>query len=314
MPLEAQAQWVLDLVKAAGRPTIDSLPVAAARLQFETTAPILDAEPIAMGAIEDRVIPGPAGAIGMRIYTPPGQGRGAVLPGLIFYHGGGWVIGSLESYDRVCRQLAARAGCRVLSIDYRLAPEHRFPAAAEDAIAAMDWIAENAVALALDPARLAVGGDSAGGNLAAVAAQAARRRGAPALVFQLLVYPATDMRRASASHRELAEGYLLTGQLIDWFFGHYLGQDADLTDWRASPGLAPDLSGLPPALVITAGYDPLKDEGRAYAERLSAAGVPCRLSHYEGMIHGFFSMSGALDSAKRAVEESAAALAAAFAR
>lgn len=314
MALDAEAQWVLDLVKAAGRPTIDSLPVAEARLQFEATAPILDAEPIAMGAIEDRVAPGPAGAIGLRIYTPPGSRRDTILPGLVFYHGGGWVIGSIESYDRVCRQLSARAGCRVLSVDYRLAPEHRFPAAAEDAIAALDWIAANAAALALDPARLAVGGDSAGGNLAAVAAQAARRRGGPPLVFQLLVYPATDMRRRSASHRELADGYLLTGQLIDWFLGHYFGQDADRTDWRASPGLAPDLSGLPPALIITAGYDPLKDEGRAYAERLSEAGVECRLSQYEGMIHGFFSMSGALEAAKRAVAESAAALGSAFAR
>ncbi|HYM33484.1 MAG TPA: alpha/beta hydrolase [Candidatus Cybelea sp.] len=313
MPLDPQSQWVLDLVKQSGRPSLDSLSPPQARAQFDETIIALDAKPAPMAAVEDKAAPGPHGPIPIRVYTPQGLGAGAA-PLLVYVHGGGWVIGGLKSYDALCRALAAKSGCKVASVDYRLAPEHKFPAAVDDAWAALQWIAANAAPLGVDPQRIALGGDSAGGNLTAVLSHLAREAGGPKLAFQLLIYPSTDMRGGTESHRALSDGYLLTTPLIQWFVSHYLRSDADAADPRASPGLTRNLENLPPALVITAGFDPLRDEGIDYAKRLMAAGVRTTLSHYPGMLHGFLNMSGALDEAKRAVNEAASALAAALSK
>jgi acetyl esterase len=260
--------------------------------------------------LEERRIAGPAGEIGMRLYAPDAPGP---LPALVFFHGGGFVIGSLDSHDGVCRELANAARCAVVSVDYRLAPEHKFPAAPEDCFAATRWVAANARALGLDPARLAVGGDSAGGCLAAVAAQLCRERGGPALRFQLLVYPVTDCRFDTPSYRENAEGYLLTRSLMQWFWNHYLQDPAEGESPLASPLRAEKLDGLPPALVLTAEYDPLRDEGEAYARRLERAGVPTTLTRYDGMFHGFFGMGAAIDRSRDAIAEAARHLRKAFA-
>ena len=311
MTLDPQVRWVLDLVKQAGRPSLDSLSPPEARQQFDETLPALDAKPAAMAEVRELQASGPHGAIPLRLYRPESA---TATPGplLVFFHGGGWVIGGLQSYDAVCRALAAKARCRVISVDYRLAPEHKFPTAVEDAFAALTWIAGNAADLGVDATRIAVGGDSAGGNLSAVVAQLARDTGGPALRFQLLIYPATDLRGGTESHREFADGYLLTSQLMRWFFDHYMRSEDDTANTLASPLLTQSLAGLPPALVLTAGFDPLQDEGKAYAARLAAEGVDTLHQHYPGMIHGFFNMSGVLDEAKRAIDEAAAALSAAL--
>ena len=259
--------------------------------------------------VSDRHVPGPAGDIPIRIYSPEGTGPFGVL---VYYHGGGWVIGSLETHDHVCRELCAGAGCVVVSVDYRLAPEHRFPAAVDDSFAALRWVARNAAGIGGDPARLAVGGDSAGGNLSAVMALLARDAGGPGIVFQLLIYPAVDMRLDYPSIAENAEGYVLTRDHMHWFCDHYLGEEGPLTDPKASPLLAASHEDLPPALIVTAEYDPLRDEGKAYADKLSAAGVTAKHSLYDGMIHVFFQLSPILDGGRAAVEESVAALRSAF--
>jgi acetyl esterase len=267
--------------------------------------------PETVARIENRAVPGPRGDIPVRVYTP--QGR-APFPVLVYLHGGGWVIGSLDTHDPLCRYLANAAGCVVVSVDYRLAPEHPYPAAPEDAYAATRWVAANAEAVGGDPSRLAVGGDSAGGNLSAVVALMARDRGGPRLVFQLLVYPVTDAPSSDhASYRENAEGYLLTRAAMDWFWDHYCAERADRADPYLCPLCAKDVSRLPPALVITAEFDPLRDEGEAYAARLREAGGRVELRRYPGMIHGFFSMGALLTQARAATAEAAAALRAAFA-
>jgi acetyl esterase len=222
------------------------------------------------------------------------------LAALVYFHGGGWVIGDLDTHDVLCRELANGSGCAVVSVHYRLAPEHRFPAAVDDALAATRWVRANAASLAIDATRLAVGGDSAGGNLAAVVAIAERDAGAK-LAFQLLIYPATDQRAGHPSHSANAQGYLLTSDSIRYYHDHYLGDRGHDTDWRASPLLARDLSGLPPALVITAGFDPLRDEAMDYAVRLTAAGSRCAYVCYERQIHGFVTMGRLLDEARSAV-------------
>jgi acetyl esterase len=233
---------------------------------------------------------------------------------LVYFHGGGWVIGNLDTHDGVCRQLCNAAHCVVVSVDYRLAPEHPYPAAAEDAYAATRWVAANAAAIGGDPARIALGGDSAGGNLTAVVTLMARDRGGPPLVFQLLVYPATDAPTADhPSYRENAEGYFLTRDMMLWFWNHYCGSTPDLTDAYRYPLRAKDLRRLPPAYVITAEFDPLRDEGEAYAARLREANVPVRLKRYAGMIHGFFGMGALLTQAREATKEAAEALRSAFA-
>jgi acetyl esterase len=253
--------------------------------------------------VRDLTVSTPDGPIPARAYIPYGE---TPLPVVVFFHGGGWVIGSIETHDAPCRELANRSGAIVVSVEYRLAPEHPFPAAPEDCYAATSWVAEHASEFGGDPSRLAVAGDSAGGNLSAVVALMAVERGGPPLRFQLLIYPATDFRMGYASIDENGNGgYFVTKADMHWFFGHY---GADPTDWRASPLLAPDHSGLPPALVLTAEYDPLRDEGEAYARKLEEAGVPVTLRRYDGQIHGFLGMTAAVDRAREAVDQAAADL------
>ena len=270
----------------------------------------LAGEPESIARIENRTVPGPAGQIPVRIYTPVGT---APFPVLVYFHGGGWVIGNLDTHDGICRSLANRVGCLVVSVDYRLAPEHRFPAAPEDCYAATRWLAEHAGSLGGDKGRIAVGGDSAGGNLAAVVALMARDRGGPKLAFQLLVYPATDTDFETRSYRENSEGYFLTRADMVWFWNHYAPRDEDRRNPYAAPLRAASLRGLPPALVITAEFDPLCDDGNAYAARLREDGVPVRLSQQDGLIHGFFQMGAVIDRGRASVDEASRALKDAFA-
>lgn len=310
MPLDPAVKAMLENMKAAGFPELDSLPPVQLR---KVTAEMFAAQrlkPEAIARVEDRKIPGPAGSIPVRVYTPSGNGP---FPVLVFYHGGGFVIGDLDSHDGVCRALANQAGCVVVAIDYRLAPEHKYPAAVEDCFAATRYVSEHPTEFNIDPKRLAVGGDSAGGNLSAVVSILARDRKAPAIAFQLLVYPATDMACDTYSHKTFTD-YFLTDRSIRYFLGHYLRDAADKKDPQASPALAANHQGLPPALVITAEFDPLRDEGEAYCAKLKAAGVPAKFTRYDGMIHGFFTMGEMLPQGKKAVAEASAALRAAFAR
>jgi acetyl esterase len=260
--------------------------------------------------VEDRKIPGPAGSIPIRVYTPEGSGP---FPILVYLHGGGWVIGDLESHDAPCRLLTSKVGCVTVAVDYRLAPEHKFPAGVEDCFAATKWVAENARELNGDASTLAVGGDSAGGNLSAVVSQLARDAGGPKIAFQLLIYPATEAELDTYSHKTFTD-YFLTKDDILWFWAHYLRGPADRKDPRIAPALAKSFNGLPPALIITAEFDPLRDEAESYGEKLRSAGVPVTVSRYEGMIHGFVSMYEALDKGKKAIDESCEALKKAFAK
>jgi acetyl esterase len=306
MTLDPQAQAVLDLVARAGRPPYFMLSPGEARQVFRETRQALLPPPPEMALVKDLTAEGPAGPIPLRLFRPRGAPPGA--PALVYFHGGGWVIGDLDTHDVLCRQLAAWSDSVVVSVDYRLAPEQKFPAAVEDAWAATRWVAAHAGALDVDGDRLGVGGDSAGGNLAAVVSLMARDAGGPRLGFQLLIYPATDMAADLPSQIAFADGYLLTRDNMRWFIGHYVRGEGDVADWRASPLRAPSLAGLPPALVVTAGFDPLRDEGQAYARQLTEAGV--RVDHvcYGGMLHGFFGMGGVVDTANRAIAHAGASI------
>lgn len=296
MALDPQAKALLDGMAAnKDAPRIIDLPPAGARELYRAMAAQLDLSGLPIGKIEDRKIAGPAGEIPVRLYTPVAAG-GAPLPVLVYFHGGGWVIGDLDSHDAACRTLAHEAGALVIAVDYRLSPEHKFPAAVEDAIAATDWIADNATSLGIDPARLMVCGDSAGGNLAAVVALNAREHG-PKIAGQVLIYPATDFRMAHPSHSEPETSCLLTHSVIRWFRDQYLPTPAHGDDWRASPARAGDLAGLPPAYVLTAGADPLRDEGDEYAARLRNAGVAVKHITHPGQFHGFITMGKLLPKA-----------------
>ena len=255
--------------------------------------------------VEDRTLPGPEGGLPVRIYRPR---AGGPLPALLYYFGGGWTLGSIETADGVCRRLANAAGCLVVTVGYRLAPEHPFPAAVHDCHAALDWVVAHADTLGADPDRLAVGGDSAGGNLAAAVTLLARAAGRPALAGQLLVYPNTDQLADDASLRENDDPWLFNRRSVAWYARHYLTAPDDAANPLASPLRAADLSALPPALVITAEHDPLRDQGEAYARRLAAAGVPVELSRYPGMVHGFFTMTGTVDAARGALDQAAGQL------
>lgn len=305
--LDPQARFILEQLEAAGAPAMETLTPEEARLSADFSA--LAGVPEEVGKVENRTISGPGGDIPVRIYTPAGEGP---FPALVYYHGGGWVIGNLDTVEVPCRLLTNRANCVVVSVDYRLAPEHKFPAAADDANAVVKWVAENALTIGVDPKRIAVGGDSAGGNLAAVVALMARDNGGPSLVYQMLIYPVTNHSYDTDSYRENGEGYFLTKDTMVWFWNHYLRDELDSKNPYASPLLAEDLSGLPPALVITGGYDPLRDEGEAYAERLKAEGVPVEATRYDGMIHGFFWMPGVLEQGNKAIDQAANALKQAF--
>lgn len=313
MALHPQVVTLLERMAAANLTPIIEMAPADARVQFDTLAAARDAQRTPVGAVEDITVPGPASDIRVRVYRPEGAAAGA-LPVLVYFHGGGHVIGSLDSHDEVARSLCAGAECLVASVDYRLAPEHKFPAAIDDAFAATQWLAANAASVGGDAGRIAVGGDSAGANLAAVVALMARDAGGPALVSQQLVYPVADYTCNSASYETYASGYgPLTLAGMRWFKGHYLRGSADAEDWRASPLKAPDLSGLPPALVITAECDVLHDEGVALAEALAAAGTPVEQIDWPGMIHGFFSFAPYLDDGKAAQRLVCERLRAAFA-
>jgi len=293
---------ILDQMKAAGwRPT-HTLSVADARQAFKSR--VAKGAPVAHTV--DRAIPGPAGDIPVRIHWPTGAGP---VPALVFFHGGGWVIGDLDTHDVTCRSLTNQAGCVTVSVDYRLAPEHKFPAAVEDAYAATRWVADHARELGVDGAKIAVGGASAGGNLATVVGLIAIERGGPGLVFQLLIYPVTDAALDTPSARAItSDAYPLTRADMEWFWGHYLRTDADCRHPYASPALAKSLAGLPPALVITAEIDPLCDEGERYAHALERAGVTAACTRYEGVTHGFVGMEAALDKGRAAVAQASQAL------
>jgi acetyl esterase len=303
VPLDPQARTLLDQLAAMGAPPLSEQTPEEARAGFLMLTAIAGTaeEPV---PTEDRSVPGPAGDIPVRIYRPTAA---MPLSVVVYFHGGGFVIGDIASHDTTCQRLAAGIPALVISVDYRLAPEHRFPAAVDDCEAATAWASAHAPELGGDPSRLAVAGDSAGGNLAAVIARRARDAGGPNIAFQLLVYPATDMTRSLPSHTENGTGYLLDSDAMSWFLDNYLA-DADRRHPDASPLFADDLSGLPPAFVLTAEFDPLRDEGEAYAERLRTAGVPVTTSRYDGMIHGFYGLDSIFDAAKKATAETVVAL------
>lgn len=271
-----------------------------------------DLEPITVHSVENREISTAVGKIPVRVYTPREVDKKKPFPILVFFHGGGWVVSDLDTHDYPCRYWCKEADCIVVSVDYRLAPENKFPAAVEDAFAATQWVAENASTFGGDPTRIALGGDSVGGNLTAVVTQLAKANGSPKLIFQVLVCPITHIAAKFPSRETYGHGYLLTTEFIEWFTNHYLNSEADALDRRASPGLTEDLSGLPPALIITGGFDPLSDEGEDYALRLRAAGVEVEYSCYEDMIHGFICIPGVTDGAKNALAQSAKSLRGAF--
>lgn len=301
--LDPQMKAVLDQAAAAGGKPFHQLTPVEARQAIEAMFAAFRGAPVDVGKVEDRKIPGPAGQIPVRIYNPAGTGP---FGALVYFHGGGWVIGNLETHDDTCRQLTAGAGCVTISVDYRLAPEHKFPAGPEDCYAATKWVADNARSLNVDQNRIAVGGDSAGGNLAAAVALMVRDRGGPKLAFQLLIYPATDCADDTPSQREFAQvspDYLLSRADMEWFWGHYLGPN-DKQNPVACPALAKGLANLPPAFVLTAEVDPLRDEGEAYAAALRTAGVNVRLKRYNGVCHGFFSMASMIDKGRQAVADS----------
>jgi len=300
--LDPDAAAVLSAFRAAGRPPYETLTPPQAREMYLAARVVSHPEPPAIASVDSLSVPGPGGAIPARIYKPLTLRQSDGLsPCLVFFHGGGWVIGNLDSHDVVCRTLAHEGQLIVISVDYRLAPEHRFPAAVDDAIAATEWISENAHVLGIDATRLLVGGDSAGGNLAAVVAIHARDAG-PDLAGQVLIYPATDFAMTHPSHREPETDALLTHSVIHWFRDHYLGA-ADGEHWTASPARMDKLAGLPPAFVLTAGADPLRDEGDEYAARLGAAGVAVAHRSYPGQFHGFITMGKLLPKAGDAMRE-----------
>jgi acetyl esterase len=307
MPLDPQAQAVMEQVAALGFPPVHQVSPEQARANNRARP---RAPGPAVARVEDRRLPGPEGEIPVRIYTPGGTGP---FPALVWFHGGGWVVGDLESADATARHLTVGANCVVVSVDYRLAPEAKFPGPAEDCYAATKWVAQNAASINADSGKIAVGGDSAGGNLAAAISLMARDRGGPPLALQLLVYPVTDRDFSTESYVQNAEGYQLTRDSMVWYWEHYLKADADAANPYAAPLQAQDLRNLPPALVITAEYDPLRDEGEAYAHRLEAAGVSTTCTRYDGMIHGFFGMAATIDKGKQAIAQASAALKEAFA-
>ncbi len=308
MPLDPDAQLVIDMIRAAGRPPFETLTPAEARQTYSNSRKVLQPPPQDVAETRDLTVPGPASDIALRTYRGLGTDPAEKLPALIYFHGGGWLLGDLESHDGVCRRFANIARCRVVSVDYRMAPEHKFPAAVDDSAAATRWVMANAGSLGIDASRVAVGGDSAGGNLAAVMALMARDGGLPPVVFQLLIYPATDMRMVTGSSQTVTEGVPLTSATMRWFIDHYMPNAEDKNDWRASPLRALDLSGAAQALVLTCTYDPLRDEGIAYAQRLEREGVPVTHMHFSDQTHGFMSMGRIIRTADVAIDMMGAVL------
>ncbi|GAB2742921.1 alpha/beta hydrolase [Amycolatopsis magusensis] len=303
--LALDAQLLLRLQQLTGA-ELAGQSVERSRADLDVSRHLVSGKPIEPVHTRELTIPAPAGGIEATLYTPDGLPEPSGL--LVFFHGGGWVVGTRNSHDNTARFLAKHAGVRVLSVDYRLAPEHPFPAAAEDALAAFDYAHAKAGELGADPARIAVGGDSAGGNLAAVTALVTTRRGGPAPAFQLLFYPAVDMSTRRRSREIFGNGFFLTDAQMTWFADHYAPEGVDRTDIRMSPLLAEDLSGLPPAYLATAGFDPLRDEGEAYAKKLEEAGVPVALNRQEDLIHGYVNFLGIGRRFREATAEAAGAL------
>jgi acetyl esterase len=302
--LDPDAAAVYKAFREAGRPAYETLTPPEAREFYLAARFVSNPEPPELKSVDPLTIPAPQGSIPARIYTPNIlRNANGLAPGLVFFHGGGWTIGNLDSHDVVSRKLADEGQLIVISVDYRLAPEHKFPAAVDDAIASTKWIAANSNRLGIDASRLVVGGDSAGGNLAAVVAISARDGNGPAIAAQLLIYPAVDFAMTHPSHSEPETSILLTHSVIRWFRDNYLNGTADDGDWRASPARAKTLIGLPPAYVLTAGADPLRDEGDEYAARLKEAGVPVTYRHFSGQFHGFFTMGKLLQQANVAASE-----------
>jgi acetyl esterase len=300
--LDPQARALIDLMIERGVPPTHTLTPAQARSFYRDRRGFTQPEPPPMAEVQDLM----AGSVPVRLYRP--TATQTPQPVLVYLHGGGWTIGDLDTHDVLCRQLARDGACAVVSVDYRMGPEHRFPAAVEDCVEAFAWVQAQAQALHLDASRMAVGGDSAGGNLAAALCLVQREAGRPMPAFQLLIYPATDMRAVAPSHTTNGQGYMLTNDSIHWYRGNYIADQADWSDWRASPLLAQSHAGLPPALVLTAGFDPLRDEGLQYANALSAAGVPTQYVCFERQIHGFITMGRVIEEAHTAVGLCGAAL------
>jgi acetyl esterase len=308
MALDPQVRALLE--RMAGRPALNSVPVAVGRQAYIDTTLRMIPRPSQSVRTEDRDLAGPGGPLPIRIYRPlPARSDRALV---VYFHGGGWVVCNLETHDALCRRLALGADAVVVSVDYRLAPEHRFPAAPDDCVAATRWALAQAASLDADPRRAFLAGDSAGGNLAAAVALQLRDEGGPTVRGQLLVYPVTDHPSAGfASYAEFAEGFGLTREVMVWFWDLYLGaslqaNEAAALSPRAAPLRAGDLGGLPPALVLTAEYDVLRDEGEAYAQRLREAGNPVQAQRFAGMHHGFFNWGGVLDGADRALAHACA--------
>lgn len=307
MPLDPIMKAFLDQMAAQEGPQMYELPPVAAREMFAALMQLAGPKDVPIGKIANLTCPGPGGEIPLRVYTPVAAGR-EPLPALVYFHGGGWVIGNIETHDGLCRMFANEASIAVISVDYRLAPENKFPAAIEDAYAAVAWIEANASDIGIDANRLAVGGDFAGGGLAASVAQLALKDGGPTIDFQMLLFPVTQIDSKTKSMSERAKGYFLERAALNWFFANYLGPDDDRSDPRMSPLAATDLAGLPPAYVMVAGYDPLHDEGVAYAEKLKAAGVAVAVADYGELVHDFIYLQAVLPQAAEAVKAAAAAL------
>jgi acetyl esterase/lipase len=308
--LDTHAQKILDAMAMTGAGSVSDLTPQQMRDAFSRLAKWVDVKDEPVGHVQDGTLPGPGGELRFRIYRPR---HAAASPALVYFHGGGCVFGSIETQDGICRLLASGSDCAVISIDYRRAPEHRFPAAVDDAYAATAWVVEHAAELGLAPRRIAVGGDSAGGGLAAVVCQMARQLRGPRLALQVLFCPVMDMSAETPSRRALATGYFLDQATIDWMLKHYCPPAMDLKDPRLSPALAPDLCDLPPAQIHTAEFDPLRDEGEAYAKALRRAGVAVRYTCHEGMIHHFYGMAGAIPYARAAVRAAGSAIRSALA-
>jgi len=306
MTLNPSVRALLDMIAASGRPKIWQVSPPEARAMVLALAKLVDAKDVPTGNVRDGTMPGPGGALRYRAYTPAAP-AGAALPGLVYFHGGAWVFGDLDSHDGMCRLLANESGCLIIAVDYRLAPEHRFPAAVEDAFAATAYVAANASQFGIDASRLAVGGDSAGGNLAAVVCQQARKQG-PRLALAVLFCPALDFSTESQSRRDFAEGYFLEQGLMRWAADHYVPPGENLSDPRLSPLHLVDLSGLPATHLHVAAFDPLRDEGAAYADALRGAGVKVRYACHDGMIHHFYAMADAIPYARTALKAAGEAI------
>ena len=309
--LDQRVQWMLQVFERSGRPPLRSLPLPDARRSYERfvaelSAPLSPFDQPEIGEIVNRTIPGPEGRLPVRLYRPAGLGASRV-PAILFLHGGSWTVGSLDAYDNPLRHLAARSGCLVASLDYRLAPEHKFPAGLDDAVAGWRWLAEAADSLGADRTRLAIAGDSAGGNLATVVARLVRTD-AVRPFLQLLIYPVTDLAMDTASYRSCGEGFVLTRAGMEWARDNYLADPASIDDPRVSPLRAGDLAGSPTALIYAAGFDPLRDEAIAYADKLRGSGVKVVQRTFESLIHGFFGMRGAAPAAARAIDDIVAGL------